>query len=83
MEGNFSSITIDGQSWVRVFDPRRRAGIDEWIAYADKLEAALELACGQSKDRLMKFHAEQGLRLVRPTALNADHHGGPNGMERR
>lgn len=40
--------------------------IDEWIAYADKLEHFLELVCGQSKDRLMRLHAEQGLRLVRP-----------------
>ena len=39
---------------------------DEWIAYADKLEAVLETVAGQSKDQLMKLHAEQGLRLVRP-----------------
>lgn len=40
--------------------------LEEWIAYADKLEAALKLACGQTGDRLMRMHAEQGLRLVRP-----------------
>lgn len=44
---------------------------DDWIAYADKLEAALEFAAGQSKDQLMKLHGEQGLRLrlVRPQSL--------------
>jgi hypothetical protein len=43
--------------------------LQEWIAYADKLEHFLELVCGQSKDQLMKLHAEQGLRLrlVRPS----------------
>lgn len=40
--------------------------VADWMAYADKLEAALELAAGQSKDQLMKLHAEQGLRIVRP-----------------
>jgi hypothetical protein len=44
-----------------------------WIAYADKLEAALELVCGQSRDELTKMHAEQGLRLrlVRPNHQSA------------
>jgi len=41
--------------------------LEEWIAYANKLERILELICGQSKDQLIKMHAEQGLRLVRPT----------------
>jgi hypothetical protein len=50
---------------------KRDAELAEWIAYADKLERVLELVCGESKDRLMKMHAEQGLRLVRPTH-NAD-----------
>lgn len=40
--------------------------LEEWIAYADKLERILELISGQSKDQLIKMHAEQGLRLVRP-----------------
>lgn len=40
--------------------------IEEWIAYADKIEAALKLATGQRNDTLMRMHAEQGLRLVRP-----------------
>ena len=44
-----------------------RKALEEWIAYADKLEAILELVCGQSKDQLIKLHAEQGLRLVRPS----------------
>lgn len=45
-----------------------RDELAEWIAYADKLEAALELVAGQAKDQLTKLHAEQGLllRLVRP-----------------
>lgn len=42
-----------------------------WIAYADKLERILELICGQSKDELVKIHAEQGLRLTRPTGDRA------------
>jgi hypothetical protein len=42
--------------------------LNEWIAYADKLERVLELVCGQSKDQLMKIHAEQGMRIVRPEA---------------
>lgn len=46
---------------------RAEASIEEWIAYADKLEAALQLACGQTSDGLMRMHAEQGLRIVRPT----------------
>lgn len=46
---------------------RKDAEISDWIAYADKLEAALKLACGQRNDILMRMHAEQGLRLVRPT----------------
>lgn len=41
---------------------------EEWINYADKLEAALKLACGQTSDALMRIHAEQGLRVVRPDA---------------
>lgn len=41
--------------------------LERWIAYADQLEAVLELVCGQSKDQLMKIHAKQGLRLIRPT----------------
>lgn len=41
--------------------------LQEWIAYADKLERVLELVCGDSKDQLMKLHAEQGLRLARPS----------------
>lgn len=41
--------------------------LERWIAYADQLETVLELVCGQSKDQLMKMHAEQGLRLIRPT----------------
>lgn len=40
--------------------------IADWIAYADRLERVLELVCGESKDRLVQTHAEQGLRLVRP-----------------
>lgn len=42
--------------------------IAAWIAYANRLEAFLELVCGKSKDQLMKLHAEHGLelRLVRP-----------------
>lgn len=47
---------------------RRDARLDEWIAYADKLEVALKLACGQTTDSLMRMHAEQGLRIVRPDA---------------
>lgn len=42
-------------------------GLEDWINYANKLEAALKLACGQTSDRLMRMHAEQGLRIVRPT----------------
>lgn len=38
----------------------------EWIAYADKLEAAIEKMCGMSKDRLLKMHGEEALRLVKP-----------------
>lgn len=45
---------------------RGRAEVAEWIAYADRLERVLELVCGESKDRLMQAHAEQGLRLIRP-----------------
>lgn len=45
-----------------------RDELAEWIAYADKLERVIELICGASKDQLVKMHAEQGLRLVRPSA---------------
>jgi hypothetical protein len=44
----------------------RDAELAEWVAYADKLERVLELVCGQSKDQLIKIHAQEGLRLVRP-----------------
>lgn len=46
--------------------PSGSASLADWITYADKLEAALKLVCGQSSDQLMRMHAEQGLRLVRP-----------------
>lgn len=45
---------------------RKDAEIAIWIAYADKLEAALKLATGQRSDILMRMHAEEGLRIVRP-----------------
>jgi hypothetical protein len=45
---------------------RQKKEIYEWIAFADELERVLELICGQSKDRLMQLHAEQGLRIIRP-----------------
>lgn len=45
------------------------AELAPWISYADKLEAALKLACGQRSDILMRMHAEQGLRVVRPSTF--------------
>lgn len=44
------------------------AEVAPWIEYADKLERVIELICGTSKDQLVKMHAEQGPRLVRPVA---------------
>lgn len=49
---------------------RKDAELAEWIAYADKLEAALKLATGQRSDILMRMHAEQGLRIVRPSVID-------------
>lgn len=69
----------EADAWFKVNDPEGIAfefevigpdHIGDWIAYADKLEAALELAAGQSKDQLTKLHAEQGLRLVRPNGTD-------------
>lgn len=39
---------------------------DEWIAYADKLERAIERMCGMSKNRLLQMHGEEALRIVKP-----------------
>ncbi len=50
---------------------RKDAEIAAWIAYADKLESVLEIVCGASKDELLKMHAAQGLRLVRPNGERA------------
>ncbi|WP_454627001.1 hypothetical protein [Bradyrhizobium cenepequi] len=37
-----------------------------WISYAEKLERALELICGTSKDKLIQLQAADALRLVKP-----------------
>lgn len=46
-------------------------GIAQWIAYADKLERALEIVAGASSDELKRQQAKDGLRLVRPSTVTS------------
>lgn len=42
------------------------AELAEWVAYADKLEAALRLVGDLSDDQLKRMQAAEGLRIVKP-----------------
>lgn len=72
-----NSIEGDGYGGMAVFEIARQyvrdaaetetpGSIGDWVAYANKLERALEIVAGASTDELKKLQAEHALESWRP-----------------